>query len=143
MKRFSFFLCLLFTPFCCFSLENFHLRDNLASISYTILSKDDLPDYSDFSRGSEECGLDELDTIFSLLECKLEKPSYASANLLPIFRKSSTIVFDKPEMFSAVTSNDWIKGMTLISFGVLLIRYPPPVRNWGVRAIQAGIAFIG
>lgn len=37
----------------------------------------------------------------------------------------------------------WIKGLTLIVGGALLIRYPPPIRTLGVRMVKLGLVYIG
>ncbi len=45
-------------------------------------------------------------------------------------------LLEKSECFYATDSKEWIKGITFIVAGLILIRYPPPARTLGIRLIK-------
>ncbi len=54
-----------------------------------------------------------------------------------------TDYLENPAWYSAMEQRDWVKGISLILAGLILVRYPPPFRNWGIALIYAGISCIG
>ncbi len=67
-----------------------------------------------------------------------------SYSQLAIFANNILTLHEKelPDCILA-SSDEFIIGITLIAGGLLLIRYPPPIRTLGIYMIKAGIASIG